>query len=287
MDADMVPCEETKLPPAEEIRAGVFVNPFGNFHDPSSPLWLHKLVFATKDGGRSHLGVIVGVRLETPAELSIFGASNLGSFHVESTALLEWHGEERHDLMKECEEFTRLVVQILHNRKPILSPFFHYTVPLLSEGMEIDWDLLRRPLSPISSLTSVRPGMQIYVPSRRMEVSRYFEVISHRKDLSMQSPPLPMSYPNTAKRFQTYEVFFIVVRGIASVRCNQALDRPVTWSSPIPTSNFSKCERCIDRPATRAWTSSQRTRRLTPSTETFCRYPPATRAIFLCAFLKI
>lgn len=172
-------------------------NPFGDMQ--TSDIWLHKLSFdllqssSSTTSAPSSFGFLCGQRLNLPEGLVIYDHSQDGkalSVAIKESVKMGWSPEERAKNLERLKLFNLLGIQAAVNRRPFEGNLLFFLAVLVKDTMEIDWDLIARPLAPITSSGEMRNYKKsaLIVPLRCLH-HRVFTSYEYCYDLTADSKP--------------------------------------------------------------------------------------------------
>ncbi|KAG0140405.1 hypothetical protein CROQUDRAFT_53300 [Cronartium quercuum f. sp. fusiforme G11] len=185
-DADGRPLPTLPLPEKVEV---ICPNLFGSVH--ASDVWLHKISFDLGQQKPSTFGFLCGQKLVVPPGPVIYDHTREGKplpIIIESAVKMCWTEEERSCNLAWLETFTRMGMQAAINRREYEGDLLFFIAPLLEDTMEIDWELVKSPLSPITSVDEIPKYKEIIVPLRCLH-HRIFTSHTVCPDLTSNSKP--------------------------------------------------------------------------------------------------
>ena len=188
-DADDELVDRTVLP--MHMHADI-PNVFGNMWDESEPaLWLNKITIEASEGVLEHLGLICSAELDLSCPITMHEPGKEFKANVSASKMLTWQGSDRSDKLSTLDSFTRWVIKQTINRKLIQGPLIYLLAPVKEMGdatFDIDWTVLDKPYSELSSLEQLSRGDLVLAPWQFMR-KHIFTIHEMRRDLTSRNMP--------------------------------------------------------------------------------------------------
>ncbi|KAH9820255.1 hypothetical protein DFH28DRAFT_1218697 [Melampsora americana] len=214
-DADGRVLTKSQIPESVKV---LCPNPFGDAF--GSEVWMHKVSFDLGESKPSSFGFLCGKQMMSPPGLTIYDHHQNGKalpVVIENSKKMCWSGEERSSNILKLDTFTRMGIQATINRRGYDGPLLFFLVALKEDSMEIDWDLIDKPMVPIGSFEELSKYRQIVVPLRCLH-KRIFTSHIACTGLTVESLPADVpSHPNlvrfirNASKFKSLAHFYTVI----------------------------------------------------------------------------